>query len=119
MTAPIAALSEVIDDRTVASADGTRIDLPEAIERLPWKTSFCATMPHQYVVSSWEDCDPAALDAILAMIRGSRQTVARLLARVPDPDPLLAWPWRLPLLDQRRHLPRAGRHHPQPDQRRR
>ncbi len=75
MTAPIAALSQVIDDRTVASADGTRIDLPEAIERLPWKTSFCPTMPHQYVVSSWEDCDPAALDAILAMIRGSRQTV--------------------------------------------
>ena len=32
-------------------------------------------MPHQYVVSSWQDCDPVALDAILAMIRGSRQTV--------------------------------------------
>ena len=66
---------QVIDERTVAFADGARIDILEAIERLPWKTAYCPTMPHEYVVSSWQDCDPAALEAILAMIRGSRQTV--------------------------------------------
>ena len=75
MAAPAADLPEVIDERTVAFADGARIHVPEAIERLPWKTVYCPTMPHQYVVSSWQDCDSVALDAILAMIRGSRQTM--------------------------------------------
>ena len=43
MATPTAGLPEAIDERTLAFADGARIDVPEAIERLPWKN---VPLPH-------------------------------------------------------------------------
>ena len=63
------------DESSVELADGTVLSITDAIDRLPWVTAYCPTMPHQYVVSSWSDCDPVALAAILTMIRDSSRVV--------------------------------------------
>ncbi len=73
------------DESSVELADGAVLSISDAIDRLPWVTAYCPTMPHQYVVSSLSDCDPVALTAILTMIRDSSKVVPAYWRGYPTP----------------------------------
>jgi hypothetical protein len=41
---------EYVDQRTLTDADGTRFDVLDAVQQLPWVRQFCPFMPHEYAI---------------------------------------------------------------------
>ncbi len=70
---------EIVDDHTVAGADGRTHDVLEAIEGLPWVDQLCPLMPHQYAHQS--KADPLAYGVVEHMLKAANPDTYRAYFR--------------------------------------